>query len=154
MKKTLTIFLIIIATLVIIFTGIRYLLTGRIIPSLSCGSDFNAQFSRAVSNDNFDFCSSFQGRVRYSKDPIYGRYYCRTQKVGEMREGFSIRKDDFRDSCLETMSAASNNIKACELISGSSAKISCILGIRHSTGDKSYCDLISDDDLIRGKCLQ
>lgn len=132
-----------------------YLFTGRIIPSYACGALFDSQFSEAVTRNNINAYLNVGGNIQYpARDPIYGKFYCKTLLLGKMAERRAIRQDDFKDSYLEAFAAATDNIEACKLIDGYGSKMSCILGVRHSSGNKGYCNLITDDDLIRSKCLR
>ena len=155
MKKSIIIVSILIIILVI-FGGLSYLFTGRIIPSSSCGNDFNNQFSQAVANNNLNFCSSFNGHVSYSKEPFYGTYYCRTPQIGKNLNNFSIEKNDLKNSCLADMAVVENNIEACKSMDGdgsSGLKLNCILAVKTDTGNKDYCNLITNDDVVKAHCL-
>ncbi len=155
MKKPLKILLILLISTLVILGGLSYLFTGRIIPSYSCGTLFDNHFSQAVTHNDINSYSNFGGSINYpARDPINGGFYCKTHLVGKLTDRWLIRRDDFKDSYLEAFAAATDNIEACKLIDGDGSKISCILGVRNSTGNKDYCSLITDDDLIRGKCLQ
>lgn len=132
-----------------------YVLTGRIIPSSSCGVSFDNNFSKAIIQNDVNSYSNFGGIVNYpAKDFVNGGFYCRTRLIGKLTDRYSIRQSDFKDSYLEAFAAATDNIEACKLIDGYGSRISCILAVRHSTGNRSYCNLITDDSLIRNKCSQ
>jgi len=155
MKRSLKIIFIISVIILVVLGWLIYLFTGRVIPSYSCGELFDNQFSKAIVINDINSYSKINGNIKYpARDPINGENYCKTPKVGMMSERRSIRKNDFKDSYLEAFAAATNNIDACKLIDGYGSKISCILGVRQYTGNKDYCNLITDDDLLRSKCMQ
>jgi hypothetical protein len=156
MKKTIKICLVILTVVIIVILGgLSYLLTGRIIPSYSCGESFDREFTRAVLSNDVNSWSNMKDNINYpAKDPVSGGFYCKPPKVGMMSDRYSIRKNDFKSSYLEAFAEATNNIEACKLIDGGGSKIVCVLGVRRATGNKDYCALITDDDLIRKKCLQ
>lgn len=149
MKKSLKIFLISIIIILIVLGVLSYLFTGRIIPSSSCGNDFNNQFSNAIVNNNLDFCSSFNGHIDYSKD-IYSTYYCRVPKTDVVG---NILRDDFRNSCLQTIGVSMGNATACQLMSAGQMKIDeCLLFVSRKVGNNKSCNLIKDE-VLKAQCL-
>jgi hypothetical protein len=155
MKKSITISFTILVIILLILGGFNYLFTGQIVPSYSCGGSFNDKFTSAITSNDINSYLNISNNISYpAKDPINNGFYCLTPKVGMMSDKYLIRENDFKDSYLEAFAAATNNIEACKLIDGAGSKISCILNVKQSTGNKDYCTLITGDDLVRGKCMQ
>jgi hypothetical protein len=115
-------------SLVILGLVILALVIYLLIPKYNCGGDFAEEFNKAVSDNNPNFCLEFNGNLitNYHKSSK-GGYYCKSPKVGLMDEQWSIRKSDFRTSCLSAFGAATKNVKACNLMEDGYDKDNCLL---------------------------
>lgn len=120
----------------------------NIFSSSDCGPTFNNAFDNALKNNDVSFCSSYNGEVKYGKDVGYG-IGC---NLSDSKS--AIRKNSFKDSCLEAMAYSTKDIEFCKLIEGESSKGSCVLDIARSRGDTSYCDTLEKTNAYYGVCIK
>jgi len=143
--------------LVLIFLGgtwaFRYWGTGIIIPlgSASCGANFENGFKQAVTNNNPSFClnTDLQSINQYKN--LEGNEYCSIPITGLMTTEAGIARGN-ADECLSAMAAATQNVKACDLMKDSAPKDSCYSALAKNTHNSSYCSQILNTD-ERNLCL-
>jgi hypothetical protein len=150
MKKKLIwwiVILIIIVSGLLIFTYPGQWFIGSLFSS-NCGGDFNKSFNEAVKNNDINFCSNYKGDIKYGKDMGYG-IACSSSdiKVG-------IRKDSFKDSCLEAMAYANKDIEFCKLIGGENSKGACVLDVARSKKNVSYCNVLEKENAYYDLCFK
>ena len=138
MKKALITLGVIVVILAIIYGWNRMI-------SPSCGSIFINEYKNAVSSDNLNFCSTYNGKLNYGIDWGYGR------GCWIVKGSIGIKESSFISTCYMSFALDTKNIDICKL---SDNNIGCVLALVRSTGNKEYCSYITEDELVRRRvCL-
>jgi len=139
MKKTLIILGVVTILVLIIVYGWSKMM------SPSCDSNFIQEYKSAVSSNNLNFCSTYNGKLNYGIDWGYG-HSCLIVK-----DGVGIKESQFAGTCYMSFALDTKNIDICKL---SDNNTSCVLTLVQSTGNKEYCSYITEDELVRRRvCL-
>jgi hypothetical protein len=150
MKKFLKVVIYILIALIIVFLlgvlAFRYFAYGTL-GTASCGSDFDSGFKNAITENNPNFCLTFDlnNLKQYKNNEGYD--YCRAPQAGKFNTSSinGLSRGNI-DNCLEIFAQQTHNPEACNLMKTFEKDI-CFLRLAKNTGNFDYCNSIGDQSM-------